>query len=110
MGDDSSVFVEMAAQISRQQQLLTDIIEEATTVNKTQLTEDDFVRLIYGRTNVSFSDIWNVLHSMDDISDLSPQEAATRLIAQTSTMSMRDVEEILDEAERLNEKYGDDDE
>lgn len=103
-----SKFVEQVEQIKRQQQLLTDIIEQATVVNKTELTDEDFTRLLYGRLNVPLSDIEEVLDSVDTISQLSPQEAATRLISQSTKMSMRDVEEVLDEANRISEKYGDD--
>ena len=107
--DDCEEFADRARQVVRQQQLLTDIIEEATVINKTQLTDGDFTRLLYGRLNVPLSDIEEVLSELDNLDSMSPKEAATRLIAQKTQLAMQDVELVLDDASQIHRRYGDGD-
>lgn len=74
---------------------------------ETGLTEEDAVRLIYGRSGWSLSDIRKMFGTLDQIEGASDRKLVVRLLADLGNVTLDDAEEFYEEVERLRKRYGD---
>jgi len=86
-------------------EILRKIGEELKQI-KTTLRRDDLEALLYGKTKLRKKDIKAVLDAMEKARTADEKHALRKFIAAMGDVRLRDVVVVLDEIEKLVQKYG----
>lgn len=99
-------FVELLDSVERATTSIERIQREVENLN-TGLEEEDCIRLIYGRTQFSLSDVRGFFDTLDTIEGANERKLLKRLLADLGNERLENADEFLEEVERLRKRYGD---
>lgn len=111
---DTSEFVNKLNAVADAAESLTRLESELDALRATGLTEQDIRDLLYGRnSSLNKTTIEAVQSTLGEVeSDMGHgsgrRELLIRLVADVSGEGIKDTQEVFDELDRLNDKYGDD--
>jgi len=96
--------------VSNAEQRVAELTAELERVD-IGLDDEDTRRLLWAHlTGWSLSDISEAFEAVDDLQRRDSRDLTVRLLAQLSSNSREDVRDFLDECDRLERKYGTEDE
>jgi len=104
--EDATEFLRMLRALDQGITVIEELQSEVASLN-TGLDEEDAIRLIYGRTQFSLSDVRTFFDTLDTIQGADERKLLKRLLADLGNERLEDADEFLDEVERLRKKYGD---
>jgi len=104
--EDATQFLQMLRTFDEATEAIQELQAEVAALN-TGLDEEDAIRLIYGRTGFSLSDVRSFFGALDTIQGADERKLLKRLLADLGNDRLEGADEFLDEVERLRNKYGD---
>lgn len=107
---DAQEFLDRLESLDDAAKAVTTLAHDLEQLRETRLSDDDARDLIYGRnSSLTKRDIEAMFDAVDDLSSGRADRPLVRLLADVSGLNLAEVEEMIDELDRLHERYGDDD-
>lgn len=108
---DAEEFVDRLGSLAEAAEAVTTMARDLERLRKTGLDDSDAQDLIYGRNSgLAKRDIKAMFDAVDQLSQGRADRPAERLLSDLSGLNLSETSELMDELDRLNRKYGDNDE
>jgi len=104
---DTEEFVARLESLAAAAEAVTTVAEDLQRLRETGFTDGDALNLIYGRNNsLAKRDIKSMFDAIDDVVAGRADRPTERLLSEVSDLNLSKTGELMDELDRLNQRYG----
>ena len=104
---ETSEFVERLESLAAAAEAVETMATDLERLRETGLSDGDARDLIYGRNNsLTKRDIEAMFDAVDQLADGRSDRPVERLLSEISGLNLTETEELMDELDRLNRRYG----
>jgi len=105
---DATEFVERLESLAAATKAVETLTQDLERLRETGLSDEDARDLIYGRNSgVAKRDIEAMFDTVDQLGDGRADRPVERLLSELSDLNLSETRELMDELDRLNQRYGD---
>lgn len=105
---DATEFVERLESLAAATKAVETLTQDLERLRETGLSDEDARDLIYGRNSgLAKRDIEAMFDAVDQLGDGRADRPVERLLSELSDLNLSETRELMDELDRLNQRYGD---
>jgi len=105
---DATEFVERLESLAAATKAVETLTQDLKRLRETGLSDEDARDLIYGRNSgLAKRDIEAMFDAVDQLGDGRADRPVERLLSELSDLNLSETRELMDELDRLNQRYGD---